>query len=99
MSTIQQRASVSLRHLFPGATFTQGDVVAHSVCTAAEKCEPGDLFVGAMHGDHDSHDDAWEAVKNGAVAVLTERLLPVKVPQCIVPDTREALGRVCQALA
>lgn len=99
MSTIHERASVSLATLFPAARFTQGEIVAHSVCTAAEKCRPGDLFVGVLHADGDSHDDAWEAVQNGAVAVLCERILPVKVPQCIVPDTREALGRVCQALA
>lgn len=99
MSTIHERASISLAHLFPAAQFTRGEIVAHSVCTSAEKCQPGDLFVGVLHADGDSHDDAWEAVKNGAIAVLCERILPVKVPQCIVPDTREALGRVCQALA
>ncbi|WP_254509670.1 Mur ligase family protein [Anatilimnocola floriformis] len=99
MSTIQQRASVSLGHLFPAARLTQGAIVAHSVCTQADKVQPGDLFVGVLTADGDSHEDAVEAVKRGAVAVLTERLLPVKVPQCIVPDTREALGRVCQALA
>lgn len=99
MSTIQQRASVSLGQLFPSARFTQGPIVAQSVCTAADKVQPGDLFVGVLTADGDSHDDATEAIKNGAVAVLTERILPVKVPQCIVDDTREALGRVCQALA
>jgi UDP-N-acetylmuramoyl-L-alanyl-D-glutamate--2,6-diaminopimelate ligase len=99
MSTIHERASVSLGQLFPSARFTQGEIVANSVCTSAVKCQPGDLFVGVLQGDGDSHDEAWEAVQNGAVAVLTDRLLPVKVPQCIVPDTREALGRVCQALA
>jgi UDP-N-acetylmuramoyl-L-alanyl-D-glutamate--2,6-diaminopimelate ligase len=99
MSTIHERAGISLTHLFPTARFTRGEIVAHSVCTAADKCQPGDLFVGVPHADGDSHDDAWEAVKNGAVAILSERLLPVTVPQCIVSDTREALGRVCQALA
>src|SRR5688500_8477958 len=99
MSAIQQRASVSLGDLFPAARFTQGAIVAQSVCTSADKVRPGDLFACVLTADGDSHEDASEAVKNGAIAVLTERLLPVKVPQCIVPDTREALGRVCQALA
>ena len=99
MSTIQQRASVSLGHLFPAARLTQGPILAQSVCTSADKVQPGDLFVGVLTADGDSHEDATLAVKNGAAAVLTERLLPVKVPQCIVPDTREALGRLCQALA
>jgi UDP-N-acetylmuramoyl-L-alanyl-D-glutamate--2,6-diaminopimelate ligase len=99
MSMIQQRASVSLGNLFPAAKFTQGPIHATAVCTAASRCQPGDLFVGVLTADGDSHDEAFEAVKRGAVAVLTERLLPVTVPQCIVPDTREALGRVCQALA
>lgn len=99
MSTIQQRASVSLGSLFPAAKFTKGAIDATAVCTAADRCQPGDLFVGVLTSDGDSHDDAVLAVKRGAAAVLTERLLPVLAPQCIVPDTREALGRLCQALA
>ena len=91
MSTIQQRASISLGSLFPTAKFTKGPINAGAVCTAADRCEPGDLFVGVLSSDGDSHDDAALAVKRGALAVLSERLLPVTVPQCIVSDTRDAL--------
>ena len=99
MSVTQQRASVSLGNLFPAARLTRGPITARAVCTAAHRCQPGDVFVGVVTSKGDSHDDVAEAVKRGAAAVITERLLPVQIPQCIVADTREALGRLCQALA
>ncbi|QDU29612.1 MurE-like ligase [Anatilimnocola aggregata] len=99
MSVTQQRASVSLGNLLPAARLTRGAIMVQSVCTSADRCQPGDLFVGVVTSEGDSHDDAAIAVAKGAVGVLTERLLPLNVPQCIVEDTREELGRVCQALA
>jgi len=99
MSVTQQRASVSLGNLLPAARLTRGNIIVRAVCTAADRCQPGDLFVGVVTSEGDSHDDAAIALAKGAVGVLTERLLPLNVPQCIVEDTREALGRVCQALA
>src|SRR5207244_13065248 len=49
--------------------------------------------------DDDGHEHAAEAIEQGAVAVVAERLLPVDAPQILVPDSRAALARVCQALA
>ena len=42
----------------------------------------------------DSHERALEAVKNGAVAVVTERTLALDVPQLLVEDSRFALGKL-----
>ena len=66
----------------------------------SRRCRPGDLFVALAGSRHDGHDFAAEAVARGAVAVLAQRpIAGISVPQCVVPDTRAALGRLCQALA
>ena len=50
------------------------------------------LFFCLKGNGADGHSYAEEAVKMGAVAVVTERKLSISVPQIIVKDTREALG-------
>jgi UDP-N-acetylmuramoyl-L-alanyl-D-glutamate--2,6-diaminopimelate ligase len=55
--------------------------------------------VALVGREHDGHDYAHEAVRNGAIGVLCERPLPLSVPSYIVDDTREAFGRVCHELA
>jgi len=52
-----------------------------------------------MQDDADGHTQAELAVERGAVAVLSERLLPVEVPQCLVPNSSAALAQLCQRLA
>jgi UDP-N-acetylmuramoyl-L-alanyl-D-glutamate--2,6-diaminopimelate ligase len=94
------RSGVSLREIFPDATFFgASDVVVRSCTGAARKCQQDDLFVALLQAEYDGHDDATTAVSRGAEAVLAERLLPVDVPQCIVKDSRVAYGQLCQALA
>jgi UDP-N-acetylmuramoyl-L-alanyl-D-glutamate--2,6-diaminopimelate ligase len=56
------------------------------------------LFVAICGDDFDGHDFVYEAIQRGAVAVVAERMLPIQVPLCLVSDTREAYGRICQAL-
>jgi len=54
----------------------------------------GDLYV-AISGDRfDGHQFAEDAVAKGAVAIVADRPLNVSVPVLIVPDTREALGKI-----
>ncbi len=52
------------------------------------------LFFCLKGANSDGHAYAKEAIKNGAVALVTERQLYVDVPQIIVADAREALGVV-----
>lgn len=93
-------AGVSLRELFPSSrVFGARDVVARNCCSDSRKCGPGDVFVAVLGATHDGHDFVADAVARGAVAVIAERYLPTEVPVCVVPDTREALGQLCQALA
>lgn len=69
-----------------------------SCCSDPGGCRPGDLFVALCADEFDGHEFAHEAIDRGAAAVLAERMLPVPAPLCLVPDTREAYGRICQAL-
>jgi UDP-N-acetylmuramoyl-L-alanyl-D-glutamate--2,6-diaminopimelate ligase len=99
MRQIQRSSRVlRLRELFPQTALFLGDDVACSGSTSRASCvEPGDLFVGL--DDPDLHEQVRRAIARGAVAIACERVLPIDVPQVIVDDAREALGRCCHALA
>ncbi|MCA9187589.1 MAG: UDP-N-acetylmuramoyl-L-alanyl-D-glutamate--2,6-diaminopimelate ligase [Pirellulaceae bacterium] len=101
MHFLHHRASgVSLRELLPTARiFGASDIQVRSCCSDSRRCQPGDLFVAILGSEYDGHDYYEEAIRNGAVAILAERQLPVGVPTCIVDDSRIALGFVCHALA
>ena len=51
----------------------------------------GALFFCVRGSRVDGHDLAWEAVEQGAVALVVERELDVSVPQLVVPDSRAAM--------
>ncbi|GAB5404240.1 MAG: UDP-N-acetylmuramoyl-L-alanyl-D-glutamate--2,6-diaminopimelate ligase [Aureliella sp.] len=92
--------SVSLRAFLSEAVFVGSEDVVVSRCVnRADKCQPGDVFIPSSIGPVDQHDQAEEAVRRGAVAVVAERILPVSVPQCLVADTAKVYGEVCQRLA
>ena len=57
------------------------------------------MFVAVAGSRTDGHAFVHEAIASGASAIVCERPLDVDVPQCLVPDSREALGQICQALA
>ncbi len=91
---------ISLKHLFPsGQIFGAEDVYIQSCCGSWDECQQDDLFVAIVGAENDGHESAELAVSRGATAILTERLLAVDVPQCIVADSRNAFARVCQTLA
>ncbi len=60
----------------------------------SRKVRPGDLFICVRGFTVDGHDFARDAIAKGAVAVLTERELPLSkdVVQIVVPDTRRAMA-------
>ena len=91
---------VSLRKLFPAAKFHgTDDIIVESVVADSRDVEPDDLFVAVSGIQTDGHLHVREALARGANAVLAERLVPTSgKPLCIVPDSRVALARVCQAL-
>ena len=93
--------SISLRELFPHAHIfhSPNDIFVETLCSDSRRVRTGDLFVAMMGRERDGHDHVVEALENGAGAVLTERLLPISAPQCVVEDTRVAHARLCLELA
>lgn len=53
---------------------------------------PGDLFVCIPGFVHDGHKYAEQAIRQGAVALVTERELGAGVPELVVKDTRYAVA-------
>ena len=92
-------AGLRLSEVLPSARFFGGeDVSFSSCCNDSRRCRIGDLFVAILGPEQDGHDHVQEAIERGASAVMAERYMPIGVPLCIVKDTREAYGQVCQAL-
>jgi UDP-N-acetylmuramoyl-L-alanyl-D-glutamate--2,6-diaminopimelate ligase len=58
----------------------------------ARSVTAGSLFFCVPGSTADGHDFASEAVANGAVALVVERLLELDVPQLVVAETRRAMG-------
>jgi len=91
---------VSLRRILPTGRYSRAtDLYFSSCCSDSRNCRPGDLFVALVGSDEDGHDHIAEAVERGAIGILSERFVSAPVPLCIVPDTRDAYGQICQALA
>jgi UDP-N-acetylmuramoyl-L-alanyl-D-glutamate--2,6-diaminopimelate ligase len=93
--------SVSLRRLLPEARFVGCPDWEVSGCTAdSRRLDPGQVFVAVRGTRHDGHAFVAQALERGAAGVVVERLCPEAGRlQVLVPDTRAALARLCQALA
>ena len=57
----------------------------------------GSLFICVNGESVDSHTRVLEAEKNGAIAIVAERIVPTSLPIVLVKDTRKALGRLASA--
>lgn len=92
--------AVSLRRLFPGASFVGcGDVVTQHATDRSGDCGRSSVFAVIRGTKHDGRAFVADAVAHGAAALLTDRPLPtVELPQCIVPDVRRAYAELCTAL-
>ena len=103
MSTKHVAASISgisLRAILPDAkTVGDFDLRVQSCCGLWRECLPNDVYVAIVGEDDDGHDFVQEAIERGAVAIVSERLLAVDRPQFLVDDSRQAFGKICQALA
>jgi UDP-N-acetylmuramoyl-L-alanyl-D-glutamate--2,6-diaminopimelate ligase len=96
----QPRLPVSLRWLFPRASFVGcADIFVNDVTNDSRQCLPGITFA-ALPGTHrDGASFASEAIRFGASALLVEHPLPdVSVPQCVVRNVRQAYSVLCETL-
>jgi UDP-N-acetylmuramoyl-tripeptide--D-alanyl-D-alanine ligase len=70
-----------------------------SICTDTRLLEPGALFIAIRGETHDGHQYLPQAASKGAVAALLQETPPVTLPNVhmlIVPDTRQAMGRLAR---
>ncbi|MBX3443548.1 MAG: UDP-N-acetylmuramoyl-L-alanyl-D-glutamate--2,6-diaminopimelate ligase [Planctomyces sp.] len=94
-------ATVSLRRLFPQASFVGcADVAVSRAVASSQECTPGCLFAALPGTVHDGRTHVADAISRGAAAVLTPTpLANVRVPQCVVADVRAAYSELCQAIS
>ncbi len=77
-----------------GGRLVGPDVAFTSVGTDSRRDCTGELFVALRGPRFDGHAFVADAAAGGAVAALVEQALPPDLPQCVIPDTRLALGRL-----
>ena len=65
-----------------------------NLCIDSRKHMDGGLFFCLSGENTDGHEHVKEAVKNGAVAIVSERLVPAKVPQLVVENVRKSMGKI-----
>lgn len=58
----------------------------------------GDLFFAVVGATSDGHNDIPKAIKAGAVAIVSERLVVADIPVIVVDDCGKAFGRACHQL-
>ncbi len=95
--------SVSLRRLFPEATFVGcADWEVTGCSNDHRRLEPGQVFVAIREAQpgYDGHVFVREALDRGAAGVVLERPCPEAGRlQVVVPDAVAAYARICHALA
>ncbi len=99
----QSARTVSLKSLFPQAVFTNGEDILVGSCSRRPKSPPhhnsAHVYVVGVDSRETEEEQIQDAVRLGAQAIITERLLPNAVPQCLVSDARQAYGQLIHALA
>jgi UDP-N-acetylmuramoyl-L-alanyl-D-glutamate--2,6-diaminopimelate ligase len=93
---------VQLRELLGGVEVLELSGDAHvdvaDIVLDSRRAHQGALFCCVPGSHFDGHDLAAGAVDAGAVALLTERTVPVPVPQARVRAVREAVGPLASRL-
>ena len=64
------------------------------LCIDSRRVRAGDAYICLNGTVVDGHDYATEAVRKGASLVVSERPLNIEVPNVVVADTREAVGKI-----
>lgn len=92
---------VSLRALWPTAIWCHGtDLVVTSATDHASTASSGGLFAVIRGSRDDGQRYLDQAIARGVSGLLVQQEIPgVNLPQCIVPDVRQAYATLCAALA
>jgi UDP-N-acetylmuramoyl-L-alanyl-D-glutamate--2,6-diaminopimelate ligase len=78
--------------LDPVEVHEKGEVEVLDLAYDARNASPGSLFFCVPGRRADGHDFAPQALANGAVALVVERLLDLDVPQVVVRDARASMA-------
>ena len=62
----------------------------------SRQVQSGDLFVAVPGATHDGLSFVGDALRRGAVAVMSEQQVAFDIPQITVPDARAGLGRAAE---
>ena len=81
----------------PARTVNAAPVDVTDIAYDARRVTRGALFCCVRGLRRDGHAFARDAVERGAVALLAERPLALDVPQLLVADVRDAMGRAADA--
>lgn len=73
------------------------DIEISGIQTNADSVCQGDLFVCYKGVNHDSHEYALKAIRNGAVAIVCERDIKCVLPKIKVEDGRRAVACLARA--
>ena len=73
-------------------------VLLDDVTHDSRQVRPSAMFCCVVGDRFDGHDFASEALRQGAAALLVERVLPLEVTQIVVPNVRAAMGHFAAAV-
>jgi UDP-N-acetylmuramoyl-tripeptide--D-alanyl-D-alanine ligase len=76
----------------------ENDCVVDNIATDSRKIHYGSLFAALPGSQVDGHDFASSAVELGATALLLNRNLDLDIPQLVVEDVLQALGKLAGML-
>ncbi len=88
----------ALSALVGGQLHGDGTVTVVDATHDSRQVLPGWLFLAVPGARVDGHRFAAMAAERGAAAVVGERLMPVRVPQLIVDDTRQVMAPLAAAI-
>ena len=71
-----------------------GEILVTGICEDSRRVEPGNLFVAISGTAQDGAGFAAAAVSRGAIAVIAERRLALRVPCIVVSDARRVLAEL-----
>jgi len=92
--------SISLKSLFPNAKFIGADDILCGACDQHPDAQLHDwVFAAGLNSWASPEKEVLLAQAHGAIGVLTEQYLPTSLPQCIVPNVQDALGKLSMHLA
>ncbi|MBT4865158.1 MAG: UDP-N-acetylmuramoyl-L-alanyl-D-glutamate--2,6-diaminopimelate ligase [Planctomycetaceae bacterium] len=97
----QHQVPVSLRRLFPRASFVGcADVRVIRATERSGECTTGTLFAAIPGHRVNGEQYATDAIGRGATSLLVEQpLADIAVPQCIVRNARRSYSQLCAELA